>query len=109
MTVRISVDLDSLTWGELYYLTDSARRAGFSDSAAVDIETDEQTDSAPVALYLDVEPGSVSGARAPALVPADDVSDYISTLQAIVDDEGDARPYISDLRALIQALRGDAD
>lgn len=109
MTVRISADLESLTWGELFYLTDCARRAGYTNSTAVETEIDEQHEDAVVSLYLDVDPATVTGARAPVLVPADDVSEYVDNLQAIVDDDGDARRYIADLRALIQLLRGESD
>lgn len=68
MSVRVSVELgSSLTWDDLYMLTDLARAAAVPGSQPVGFVVDEESFEVPFpeSMYVDVEPEHLEKVRSP--------------------------------------------
>ena len=103
MTLRLSVDLDGLTWGDLYGLADSARGAGVPPTQRVEQAFAEQDDAMVVALQVDLP--EIAGGRSLALT-SDERSEFTDALEAVIRTDGDGRHVLDELRALRDRLLG---
>lgn len=100
MTVRISVNLHQLTWGDLYALVDVAIGAGVSPADYVQMELSPQDDETPVALQLDVEDAT----RRSVTLDEDERLSFAAVLALIVAKDGDARAELQRLDNLRDRL-----
>jgi hypothetical protein len=102
VSVKISVDMDGLTLGDLYVLVDNARRSGKSPSEKV-TQVEIPDFQEPVIDRLEIEVESVGG-PAGCYIEADPARRYLAAIEDVIASEGDARGALSDLQELRDAL-----
>ncbi len=102
MTIRTSIDLQGLTWQDLYDFTDLARSASIPGERNVDIEMDETTDVAcPERLVAELE--TPVGPKVHVILE-EAARDFRVALDSVIVDGGDAREFMAILEGLRQAL-----
>lgn len=101
MGVRIFVELDGLTFGDLYRFVDHARSAGLHDDMPVTVETTDGIGNEVGAHTLVAELGAIIDLTRPAMIDRSDVHRYAEALQREISQESD----LADVEVLKELLR----
>jgi len=103
MPLRLNLDLDEMTYGNLFDFSDAARSSGKSRNDKVEqvlaVNNDEIVD------HFSVEVEGLATGNGPRIIEAEDAIFWSDTLEKIINSDGDARSDISELRAIRDALR----
>ncbi len=102
MTLRISLDVYEMTYGQLFDFTDAARAAGVDRSSQVVQVPAEQDENIIDRFDLEVTQLPRQGVT----ISAEDAETHVDTLQSVIDRDGDARNEMTALIELLKALRG---
>jgi hypothetical protein len=101
MGIRIFVELDGLTFGDLYRFVDHARSAGLQDDMPVSVETTDGIGNEVGAHTLAGELGAVNDLTRPAMIDRSDVHRYAEALRKEISQESD----LADAEVLKELLR----
>ncbi|PPF53916.1 hypothetical protein C5B94_09120 [Clavibacter michiganensis] len=101
MTLKTTVELLQLTWGDLIAFADLGRAAGKSGDDPVEQVPAQQDPDEVDAFALDLP---ATRLRVPAPFPADEAQRFIDALDRIDDEQGDARGELAMLRELRDRL-----
>ena len=108
MSIRIEWDVpyagESVPFEDLAGFVKQAHVAGASTDTPVLAVTDPQDDSILVAFRVELDEATVSDPAAIVCLDRSEVGDAISVLEAIEDNEGDARSQLGAVRELRQRL-----
>jgi hypothetical protein len=101
MPLRLTVELvEELTWGELIAFVDAAR-LHVQDADHVEIVNREnETEFVPDLLAVDLP----AGAQPARVMDDQDARSFRAALQAVIDNQGDARIVLRELTRLRDAL-----
>lgn len=102
MSLKVSVDLGELTFGDLYNFVDLARGAGIASDAAVKQVPLENYDELCIDRFeLDLPNDEI---RKAVYLAELDRTHILGVLDSIIENEGDARGLIAELKDLRQRL-----
>lgn len=103
MTLRLNLDMDEMTYGNLFDFTDTARAAGKGRDEKVEqvlaVNDDTYVD------HLSVEVDDLSGNSGPVILDAEAAGYFSALLDSILSGDGDIRGDFSGLRELREALK----
>lgn len=102
MTLRLSLDLYEMTYGQLFDFVEAARAAGVSRATEVLQVPVENEDN--IIDRFEIELTSLPGKA--RVISAEDAEAHAATLESVIDSEGDARSELSRLQDLRAALLG---
>lgn len=101
MSIKLSVDLDGLTWGQLIEFVDAARAANYGGDQSVEYVTDaNDVESRIVGLEVSVEHLDERTATFDHTMRLQ----YAQALSNVLEKEGDARGVLRELRDLRDGL-----
>src|SRR5690348_2449752 len=101
MPLRLTVELcEDLTWGELIGFVDAARPHVQGRDRVEIVNRENETDYVPDFLAVDLP----SGAQSARVIDDDQARAFRAALQAVIDNQGDARIVIGELTKLRDAL-----
>lgn len=103
MTARVSINIDGLTFGELYRFVDLARSSGLDAETAVIVESTDRLGNEIGPHSLSAELGGGFLSEAPVLIPRNRIDAYVNSLGRELAQEGDATDR-SILRELLEIL-----
>lgn len=99
MGLRVRIDIsDQLTYGDLYQFVNFARTSGVTpDTKVVQVPVREQEPDLGIDCYELELPSSVNFEPGVTL-PPDEARSLASLLETVVEEEGDARKVLAELR-----------
>lgn len=103
MGIRIFVELDGLTFGDLYRFVDHARSAGLLEEMPVTVESTDAIGNDLGAHTLAADLGVVDALSRPAMIDRSDVRRYAVALQKEISQESDLAD-VAVLKELLQDL-----
>jgi hypothetical protein len=101
MPLRLTAELnDDLTWGELVQFVDTARPHVRDRDRVEIVNRENETDYVPEFLAVDLP----TGAGTARVISDEEAKAYRAALQAVIDNQGDARIVLGELTKLRDAL-----
>lgn len=102
MALRIRVDFDDMTFGDLYSFVDLARASSIAPETKVPTYLANEQDPGPGGIDADMTPTS----GVPVTLRRDEARELASLLDAVGGNDGDARNYLADLGRWRDRLAG---
>jgi hypothetical protein len=107
MNIKIGVDLDGLTFGDLYGFVDLARGAGvLPESEVRQVLWSEQEPDRGVKTFEAALPGGELELRKAPDFSGAELDKLIWALDDLIEDDGDARKHFEALSEIRDRLRG---
>ncbi|HEV7948360.1 MAG TPA: hypothetical protein VGP24_01210 [Glaciihabitans sp.] len=113
MPLRLTLDIHTMTFGELIDFADAARASGADPTAAVPLASVNSGDTTTGHLVLDVpHSGGVVGAihsghfgSVSGEISTEEAAGFVDALETTLSEGGDARGVIAELTRLREKLR----